>query len=106
MCIVCEREDKLYTYEGETGRSLYIGGSQHLEGYNKKDMKDPMWAHCVLEHGGTKVDFWMEDMGSFRKPLARAIDEGIRINRAQGQLMNTRGEWRQSGVSRPSFSRE
>ena len=94
------------SYEGETGRSLYIGGSQHLEGYNKKDMKNPMWAHFVLEHSGIKVDFRMEDMGSVRKPLATAIDEGIRINRAQGQLMNTRGEWRQPGVSRPSFSRE
>ena len=80
-------------------------GREHLRDLKEKKPNKPLWNHCLETHNGREVRFDMDMVGAFQKPLARSINEGVRIKRCEGELMNSKAEWRQPSVSRVSFTR-
>ena len=53
-CETCLKAGKLSTYAGETGRNGFTRG-EHLDALRLEDDENPLWKHCLVEHGGTKA---------------------------------------------------
>lgn len=92
-------------YHGETSRTMFLRGGEHLEGLNSKASDSVLWAHCVTCHGGEVVPFRMKATGYFMEPLTRQVDEAVRIHCCTN-LMNRKSEWRKAAVPRAAYIRE
>ena len=74
------------TYAGESSRTCYTRGLQHLALYQAKgrDQQQKSWMlrHTLDTHGGVRgpqnglLDYQMELQGTFTKPLERLLMEG------------------------------
>ena len=83
-CNVCENNNTISKYAGETGRNLYTRGNDYVREVAKKIADKPLWKHVIEKHGG-KMDipmfshFKMKPVQFFRHPQRRKADEGVRI---------------------------
>ena len=87
-------------YEGESGSNGYSRGGEHFTALDLKQEDNALWKHCLVAHGGEKVEFSMKVVGTFQSCLARQVNEGVRIKRSSAQLMNRKGEFHQHQVVR------
>ena len=92
--------------EGETGRSLYERGSSYSSEFKRKVSSNCMVIHNLTHHdGSTEFHFKMESIGHFRTPLDRQLNESLRIQHSNADiLMNSGSEWRADRVPRAVFS--
>ena len=90
VCQVCHHK-----YIGETSRSAYTRGKEHLRALEQREEGSVMWRHSCDKHGGDVPDFTMNVTGRFRNDaMLRQITESVRIHQVnEGQLINTKGEW-------------
>ena len=69
-------------YRGESSRSGYRRGGQHLDSYRDRDKSCPLWRHTRDHHGGQfgpergLQDFFMTILRPWNKPLDRLTAEG------------------------------
>ena len=61
--IVCNECDSVYI--GESSRSAYTRGAEHMKLFSKKDERSALWRHCKEKHGGELRDFNMSVTGFF-----------------------------------------
>ena len=61
--IVCNECDSVYI--GESSRSAYTRGAEHMKVFSKKDERSALWRHCKEKHGGELRDFNMSVTGFF-----------------------------------------
>ena len=87
-------------YEGESGSNGYSRGGEHSTALELKQEDNALWKHCLVAHGGEKVEFSMKVVGTFQSCLVRQVNEGVRIKRSQAQLMNSKAEFHQHPVVR------
>ena len=66
-CETCLRAGRQSTYAGETGRNSYSRGKEHMDAFRREDEKNPLWIHCLGEHGGTRAEFGMKVVGRLKK---------------------------------------
>jgi hypothetical protein len=99
-CQTCKAE-----YHGETSRTMYCRGEEHLKALDRKSSDSVLWAHCVSKHGEEMVNFEMKATGYFTEPLTRQINEAVRIYHTENK-MNRKGEWRKAAVPRATYARE
>ena len=64
-CETCLRDGKLSMYVGKTGRNSYTRGKEHHDALRLEDDQNPLWKHCLVEHGGTSAQFSMKAVGRF-----------------------------------------
>ena len=102
----CKSEGIASEYKGETGRTAYARGKEHLDDLVKKKSCSPLWAHCQAAHESQPEDFRMEVTARFNTALPRQITEGVQIHNFPGRLINRRSEWRKPGVARTKISRD
>ena len=102
----------LATYIGETCRSYYTRGSQHLNLYKNKKDNSRLWKHCKEEHGGLiegETDFRMKPVEKFRDPITRILHEAVRIqqNEVDPKTLNLNSKMEYFGPEyvRPNFSK-
>ena len=90
VCRVCR-----HTYFGETSRSVYTHGKEHLRALEQREQSSVMWRHSRVKHAGGIPGFTMNVTGTFQNDaMLRQITESVRINQVQeGQLINTKDEW-------------
>ena len=100
ICQACNAE-----YHGETSRTMFCRGEEHLKALNSRAKESVLWAHCESHHDGEIIPFTMKATGSFKDPLTRQINEAVRIYHAKNP-MNRKGEWRKTAVPRATYSRE
>ena len=101
----CEEEGKKSYYHGETSRTLYTRTKEHLRQTrdNDSEIKQPLLKHNTIFHPGKQIKFSLRKTGTFKDPLSRQINEGVRIHNTPsdpGLLMNSRAEFYQSQVPR------
>ena len=79
-------------YEGETSRTAFTRGQQHLQlyrGSHKQREKSFMWHHTREVHGGVigdqggLGDYKMEVVSRFSDPMSRILEEAVRIREAE-----------------------
>lgn len=90
VCRACQHK-----YIGETSRSAYTRGKEHLSSLERQEENSVMWRHSCDVHGGNVPDFVMNVTGTFQNDaMLRQITESVLINKVQeGQLINSKSEW-------------
>ena len=52
-CEECEEMDSTERdYKGETSRTSYVRGGEHLDDFDKRSEKSVLWKHCRNKHNG------------------------------------------------------
>ena len=100
-CQECKSKGVDCEYIGESSRTAFLRGSEHLDDLRKKSEKSPLWKHCVDEHAGEKVNFSMKVTRGHKTPLTRQIQESVEIeNSTANILMNSKCEYNGSRIPR------
>ena len=104
QCMECEENGKKSLYHGETSRTLYTRVKEHFyQSRIPNNETKPLLKHNVIHHPGKQLRFRITKTGSFRDPLSRQVNEGVRINNSPshpGYLMNSKAEFHQGQVPR------
>ena len=94
-------------YIGETSKTCYVRGKQHLECLsnpdNTRSKSNALVKHRELYHNGEEdnVQFQFEVIKSFKKPLERQVWEGVEIHSSREDIiMNSRLDHYQPAVGR------
>ena len=100
-CKTCKARGKERVYEGETGRSARVRGTEHLRDFKNRKEKSPLFRHKVLEHPTEDIEIKMEITKPFKDALTRQSNEAVRIqNREKRQLLNSKSEFNHPPTSR------
>ena len=96
-CEDCEEMESERNYKGETSRTSYVRGGEHLDDFEKKREKSVLWKHCRDKHNGQVEGrkFRMDVLGVYKEDaMLRQIAEAVRIQESPtGTLMNDKTEW-------------
>ena len=100
-CRECSLSNIKAEYTGESSRTPFLRGREHLDGLRKRNEKNALWKHCEMFHGGEEVKFAMKVLRSHKTPLTRQIHESVEIDNSQAKIiMNSKGEWNGSRIPR------
>ena len=100
-CEVCQKEDIVAEYEGDSGRNGYSRGLEHQQGLRNECEKSPLWKHCQLMHSGEKQSFMMNILKSFNRCLERQTNKTVRITSSKAEVvLNGKSEFHQAPISR------
>ena len=106
-CSKCQEGSREAIYIGESGRSGYVRGKEHLAAIKEPHKhKNNAFAKHVLEHhrGEKDVKFTIDIIKSYKKPLERQVREGVEIYRANPDIrMNSKIDYFQPGLRRMVF---
>ena len=95
-CVQKQKEDKTgkepARYIGESCRSAYERGKDHLEGYLHCREDSHMAKHRILEHPGEEVTFKMKVLAKHKSAFERQVTEAVLIEvMDDGSLLNSKG---------------
>ena len=109
----CDRQSVTYNikcaecndiYIGETSRSAYTRGKEHMKLLVKKRSgeRSALWKQCKEKHNSEMQKFEMNVTGSYSNDtMLRQISENVRIDQVpEGSLMNSKNEPNDSRVPR------
>ena len=100
-CEACFQAGKASWYDGETGCNCYTRGKQHTAALRLEDEENALWKHCLVEHGGEKVNFSMKQTNVFKSCLVRQVNEAVRIEMSTADcVMNSKAEFHQAPLIR------
>ena len=98
-CQICQSEGQKTYYVGETARTPYDRGIEHLKAISKGNEESPMVEHHLEDHLGTEPSFKMEILRYPKTTLLRQVSEGVLIDEnfknPAIKVMNRKGEWGQ-----------
>ena len=101
ICHTCSERKIEKVYEGESGRSARLRGSEHLRGFQKNDPKNVIFKHKQSDHPYEATDIKMVITGKFRDALTRQCNEAVRIQRRPNKsLLNSKSEMNHPPLSR------
>ena len=82
--MTCEENNTVKVYEGETGRSARLRGSEHLKQLQNGSEHSVLYKNKMTEHVNGTVKFRMEITGQFKDALTRQANEAVRLSRRPG----------------------
>ena len=95
-CLKCKEkgEGNERYYFGESSRTAYERGKEHLNDFKDMNLDSHMAKHAVVEHqGDTNIKFSMKVMKVHMTAFRRQIHEAVLIQRNQKNcIMNSKGE--------------
>merc|ERR1711954_216349 len=93
-CQNCKRQGKTVRYYGETGRTGFDRGQDHVKAIRQGDSKNACGKHQVEMHQGEPWNFSMKIVKRHKYPLLRQTHEGRLVEDFNGdKIPNQRGEW-------------
>ena len=111
-CKECEKFGLKAQYFGESSFNGYTRGGQHAEKYRSKNKstqeKSALRMHAKEHHGDKKVEFRMEVLQTFKKPLARQVMESIYIVKSKSEddfPMNNKKEFNQALIVTAKYTK-
>ena len=113
----CDRQSLTYDIKyaecndisiGETLRSVYTRGKEHMKSLAKKEEKSALWKHCKEKHNSEMQKFEMNVTGSYyNDAMLRQISEGVWVDQVpENSLMNSKNEWNYFRVPRAVVARD
>ena len=102
-CTTCKKKGgKERIYIGESSRSSFERGKEHLDDYEKEKDDSHMNKHFVLDHchDDVKPKFKMEVLRSHRSALTRQIHEAVLIQLNEDQVLNSKGQYNRCQLPR------
>ena len=96
-CKLCDS-----VYVGETGRSAYVRGKEHLAAMDSDLDSSVLSRHFRERHEGLLTDFTMSVTGVYAgDAMIRQIAESVKINKKeQAKMINNKTEWNYVNVPR------
>ena len=111
-CKECEKSGKKAHYYGETSFNGYTRGVQHYNNYRSQNKntqeKSALRIHAKEQHGDRKVEYRMEVLKTFKKPLARQVMESIHIIKSKTEdhfPMNSKMEFNQALIVTAKYTK-
>ena len=111
-CKECEKSCIKANYFGESNFNGYTRGTQHLENYRSSNKntqeKSALRIHAKEQHGDKKVEYRMEVLQTFKKPLARQVMESIHIIKSKSDdhfPLNSKKEFNQALIVTAKYSK-
>ena len=101
-----EKKDYTFKYIGETGRSGYERGQEHVKSFENFDETSHLLKHYLLLHKDIKMSemkYGMRIRNTYRSALERQVGEAVAIDVEQrrGQkLMNSKSEYNRCHIQR------
>ena len=95
-CITCQRSEKVSIYVGETARTSFDRGAEHLNDLKRKSKESPLVNHQIEDHEGQECEFQMKVKEFAKTNIMRQALEAHHIELHEGKgtnLLNRRGEW-------------
>ena len=101
ICQKCKGEGMGANYVGDTAKTPYDRGVEHLTAVEKGDTESPLTEHDEEYHGRVSVDFTMEILGNSRTSLQRQAGEYHQKDKYGEKciLLNRRGGWERAPQS-------
>ena len=108
-CITCLKNKKEGVtekgpaqYVGESARSAYERGREHLDGYKQGKEENHMMKHRVMDHPGENVIFRMKVLAKHRSAFERQVTEAVLIEMKEkdGLLLNSKGGFNRCALPR------
>ena len=102
-CLKCEGDGTLSEYWGETARTAFERGEEHVRGMENREEKNCLWKHSQMHHQGKlqKGDLELKVVERHRTPLSRQVHEGVEIELNGAEIiLNSKAEWNQSRLPR------
>ena len=90
LCVDCSRR-----YRGQTGRSIYERGVEHLKAWEREEDGCPLQRHANLYHGGGHFEVQVKVLSKcYGRPTKRLITEAVLIDELpDNEAMNSKSEW-------------
>ena len=109
QCITCKGREKTSVYIGESSRSGYVRGKQHLKAIREpnKHVNNAFSKHIkeIHEEEANLVQFKVDIIRSYDKPLESQVREGVEIfNNKSDIIMNSKLDYFQPGLRRVGFN--
>ena len=97
-CLHCLETGRQSVYIGESARTAYDRGLEHLSAMKKMDEASPLVEHHLSEHPEAEEPCFSMEVISFpTSNLQRQAEEAEQIVRHEkANLLNRRGEWGQN----------
>ena len=101
QCVLCQENNVVSKYAGESGRNLFNRGNEYVYEVKKRIANKPLWKHIINKHGGNMIvpmfeHFKMKAVQFFRQPQRRKANEGVQIVHLDpATRMNSKDEFRQ-----------
>ena len=97
ICGGCKEQGQTGEYYGESARSAFDRGAEHIKALRSNDNSNPLVAHWKEFHGESEWNYSMKVIKTFKSPLQRQSCEGFLIANFKGDvLLNRKGEWGQN----------
>ena len=89
-------------YHGETARSCFSRGLEHLQALRNRKKDSVLWKHSHNVHNGDpNVEYEMRAVKSYGcDNVTRKVNEAVRISEHKGVILNSKAEYRQPKVPR------
>ena len=92
-CLICKSEGKVVQYFGESARTPFDRGSEHLAALMAENRESPLWEHMCDDHQNQPHKLEMKVSGYQIKPLNRQAEEASKIEDFNGlKYLNRPGE--------------
>ena len=102
-CLDCKKKGKEVEYIGESARTMYDRGNEHLNDLLTENKGKPLWEHVKEEHEGEvrTSSFKMKLIKKNKSALQRQIREALEIEGSGAEVvLNMKGEWNGSRIPR------
>ena len=111
-CKECEKSGLKANYYGESSFNGYTKGTQHANNYRSKNKatqeKSALRVHAKEHHQDKKVEYKMEVLQTFKKPLSRQVMESIYIIKSKEEdhfPMNNKKEFNQALIVTAKYTK-
>ena len=88
-------------YLGETSRSSYQRGREHLKEIQEATPTHPLVIHNIEEHGGETQEILMRTLTTHLSAMERQVQESLNIiqeSKKPGNCLNVKSEWAGSKI--------
>ena len=93
-CVICKEKGVETQYYGESARTCFDRGVEHLTALEKMNLESPLVEHHFQDHPQEDPKFEMKAKSFHDKPLHRQCEEAHLIEAYTGdKIMNRKGEW-------------
>ena len=100
-CDRCKAVEVEALYYGESARTCYLRGKEHLRGQASKGEENPLWKHDSTHHGGVQGSYSMGVIRKHKAPLSRQMHEATEIDCSKARIiMNSKAEYNGARVPR------
>ena len=101
QCLDCKEKGKVSIYLGETSKSAYERGGDHVTDYKSKKEDSHILKHQVTEHNQAAPRYQFRILARFQSALMRQVTEAVLIRRQEeGTVLNSKGVFNRCSLPR------